>query len=315
MEREYLERKAVGSAWFLLGGYLSSFILQYGTLDFIMTSEGKWRIVDANEVGMWVSLFAFLSLGLTLIPAFVFLAFLHRLRKYEWNSRYKKIDFKDVLFYFAFYQAGIGMANILYVFFPNPLFREGTIGSIVEGIIPQILMLGAALYLFKGRLNEIGFVSPRKWNLLIPFVLIFFLFNFTWLDEFVTYPLADWLNLEVNSWREDKISEEVLKAKNAGFFTGLFDVIMIGLFVPIAEETMFRGVLQTKLAQKFGHLAGILLTSFLFAFIHIDIVYFAPIFIMALMLGWLRYYFNSVWAAILFHGLNNTVSILIYYFQ
>ncbi len=313
--RQGLEKGAVWSAMFLLGGYFTSLLVEYASLNFIVTPEGNWRIEHVSDVSIWISLFAMGTLVLSIIPAFFFIVSLHKIRKNQWTSKNDRVPLKGLLFYFALYQAGFGISSLVYFFLPYPLFQDGTVGSIIEGSLPQLLMLGSALYLFKGRLSELGFVTPQKWLWLVPFVVFFYFFNVTWLDELITFPLADWLHLEVDSWRESKISEEVLRAKNIGLFTGLLDVLIVGLLVPIAEETMFRGVVQTKLAQKYGHALGIILTSFLFAFIHIDLVLFAPIFVMSLMLGWLRYYFKSIWAAILFHSLNNSVSIIVYYFQ
>lgn len=316
MERQNgLERKTLWPAMFLLGGYITSLLVEYATLHLMVTPEGNWRIEFADDVGGWTVLVSLVSLVLSIIPGFFFYVALHHERKSLWTKRDGNLHFKELLYYFALYQAGFGTASFVYFFIPYPFFTNGTVGGIIEGSFPQLLMLGSALYLFKGKMRELGFVKPQKWEWLIPMVLFFYFFNANWLDELVTFPLAEWLNLEVDSWREEKISEEVLKAKTIGLFTGLLDVLMIGLFVPVAEEVMFRGVLQTTLAQKFGNVFGIILTSLLFAIIHIDPVFFAPIFVMSLMLGWLRFYFKSIWAAILFHALNNTVSMMVYYFQ
>lgn len=316
MERQRsLERKTLWSAMFLMGGYIASLLVEYATLTYIVTPEGNWRIEHAPDVSFPVALFASASLVLSIFPAFLFFVSIHHLRKGQWTSKRDKIHVRELLYYFALYQAGFGISSIVYFFLPYPLFQEGTAGSIIESSLPQLLMLGSALYLFKGRLRDIGFLKPQKWQWFLPVLSFFYFFNVFWLDELVTFPLAEWLHFEVESWREEKISEEMLKAKNIGLFTGLLNVAMVGFFVPIAEEMMFRGVMQTSLSQKYGNAAGIILTSFFFAFIHIDLVFFAPILVMGLMLGWLRYYFNSIWAPILFHCVNNTVSILVYYFQ
>lgn len=312
MERERLERKTVWSALFILDGLILCLVSEYLTLNFNFTSDGTLRI--AVEEGMWANVFLYLSLIFTFISAFFFFAYLYRMKKNQWISRNKKIDFKDVLFYLALFQVGIGIINLLILLLPDTLVQEITITSIVLLFLGHIFMLIAAFYLFKGRLSEIGFVKPQKWYLFVPLAVIFLLISNLWV-AFVHIPMMEWLNVESYSWRDSLIFEVILKAKEMGFITGLFSVVMIGLFVPIAEETMFRGVLQTKLTQKFGPFLSILLTSFIFAIYHVDLVSFAVIFIMGLLLGWLRYYFKSVWPAILLHALRNTIAALFIFFQ
>lgn len=316
MDRQrVIERRTTVSAVFLLAGYVSSLILEYASLHFVMTSDGYWRVQTASQVSPWLSLLAFLSLLLSLFPAFFFLPSLFKSRSKGWTGIEDEVHFKELLHYFALFQVGLGIVSIAYIFLPFPLFQKGTVGGILESFIGQFFMLVFALYMFKGRLYNLGFAKPRKWVLMLLSIGIFYLFNEFLLDELITFPLSEWLHFEVNSWREQQISGEVMNAKNIGWFTGMLDVAMVGIFVPIAEEMMFRGVLQTSLVQRFGAVAGILLSSFIFTLIHVDPVYFAPLFVMSLMLGWLRHYYRSIWASILFHAINNTISILAYYFQ
>lgn len=174
-----LERKTVWSAMFLLGGYFTSLLVEYASLNFTLTSKGYWRIEHANDVSTWVILLAIVSVFLSIVPAFFFLVSLHKTRKNRWTSRNEKANRKDLLYYFALYQAGFGITSFVYFFLPYPLFQGGTVGSILEGALPQLLMLGSALYLFKGNLREIGFVKPHKWQWLFPFILFFYFFNIT----------------------------------------------------------------------------------------------------------------------------------------
>lgn len=143
----------------------------------------------------------------------------------------------------------------------------------------------------------------------------FYLFSTFLLDSIITVPIADYFHFELDSWREEQISGEVIQARSVSWLAGIAQVLLVGLFVPIAEETMFRGVLQTALTGRFGAVLGILGSSLLFGVIHVDPVLFPPLFVMGLMLGFLRYYYGSIWAAVLFHSLNNTITVLIYFFQ
>lgn len=299
---------------FLLGGYVVALILEYSSLHFVQTPEGYWRVETVSNPSIWITIFAFLAIFSSFIPAFFFVPALVKNKKRQPGVALDEgVTIRELLNYFALYQVGYGLIFFLYIFLPSP--TEGSVWSILQGTFAQLSMLLVALMLFKGKLRGLGFVKPRKWILMFLAIGIFYLFNQFLLDEWITLPLSEWLHFEVNSWREQQISGEVLTAKSVGFFTGIMDVAMVGLFVPVAEEIMFRGVLQTSLMQRFGPMIAILGSSILFTVIHADPVYFAPLFVMSLMLGWLRHYFKSIWAAILFHAINNSLSILFYYFQ
>lgn len=308
-----LPKRGSVSSVFLLCGYMFALFLEYSSLHFVLTPEGYWRVEAVNSPSIWITIFALAAVSLSILPAFFFVPALLKNRKSIGLGLDEGVSIRELINYFAFYQISYGLIFFLYIFLPTP--SDGSIRGILQGAFSQMAMLLVAFMLFRGRMSELGFIKPRKWIVMVAAIALFYLFNQYLLDDWVTLPLSEWLHFEVDSWREQQISGEVLIAKSLSFFTGITDVVMVGLFVPVAEEVMFRGVLQTALAQRFGAIIAILGSSVLFAVIHADPVYLAPLFVMSLMLGWLRYYFNSIWAAILFHGVNNSLSILFYYFQ
>ena len=74
---------------------------------------------------------------------------------------------------------------------------------------------------------------------------------------------------------------------------------------PFLEELLFRCFLQPLLVQNFRETGGIVLTSFLFAFIHPGWVTFLPIFCLSLVLGVLYLRTRSFAAVAVVHGLHN----------
>lgn len=313
--QERWEKIAFYSAVLLLIGYVSSFVLEFSFLQWVATEDGKWRVESSDGMTL-LGFFLFLStIFFSIAPAFFYIPALLKTMRNEFPGWEAGVSGKYAMYYFALYQVACGLILLLYMFFPYPWFSEQSTLGFVEGFLPQCMMMLFALLLFRGRLHDIGFVRPIKGKQLFFTVILFYLFSTFLLDSMITVPIADYFNFELDSWREEQISGEVLQAKNNSIITGILEVLLVGLFVPIAEEVMFRGVLQTAIVRRFGALAGILGSSLLFGAIHVDPVLFPPLFMMGLMLGFLRHYYRSIWAAILFHALNNTITVLIYFFQ
>ncbi|MFX1573511.1 MAG: CPBP family intramembrane glutamic endopeptidase [Promethearchaeota archaeon] len=109
----------------------------------------------------------------------------------------------------------------------------------------------------------------------------------------------------------------------------LLVVVMI-LFIGTTEEILFRGFMQKGLVRNLGNKWGILLTAFIFAFIHIIgiflifespvtiflsfVISFIPYFIISLILGWLFFWRNeNLIANMTCHGVFNAIQIIIAY--
>jgi membrane protease YdiL (CAAX protease family) len=84
-------------------------------------------------------------------------------------------------------------------------------------------------------------------------------------------------------------------------------VVIVG---PIVEEILFRGLIYGALEKRLRVSGAILVSSFLFALVHLQVVYFIPIFCLGLVLGWARWKANSLGLPILIHVLNNGVALL-----
>ena len=306
------EQIALVSSILLLLGYVSAMALQFSALRWTMTKEGLWRIEAVDDPSIWLILS---TLVLSVLPIFLFVPALLKVRRKELLLWEREITLVDALYYFALYQALTGVTYILYQFVDGTFFRENTPGGLIETFLTQFLMILCGLLLFSGRMDELGFVQPRRVFSMIGAAIGCYLISTFLLDGWVTIPVAEWLHFELGSWREEQISSGVAEAKNTGLLMGLLEIAMIGLFVPVAEEMMFRGVLQTAIANRLGVVAGVLGSALLFGIFHVDPVFFPPLFMMGVMLGWLRHYYQSIWAPILFHALNNSITVLIYFFQ
>ena len=94
----------------------------------------------------------------------------------------------------------------------------------------------------------------------------------------------------------------------SGGFDLFVNLIIIGLLPAIGEELLFRGVIQKELITKFSssHFA-IILTSIIFAAVHLQIQGFFPKLFIGLILGYAYYWTRSLWYPIVLHFLNNAI--------
>jgi membrane protease YdiL (CAAX protease family) len=82
-------------------------------------------------------------------------------------------------------------------------------------------------------------------------------------------------------------------------------LVLISAIIPIAEEFLFRGVIQSWLRPLWGPPAAILVTATLFALIHVNPPVVPLLFTLGLTLGMLRTWSGSLLPCILLHGVYN----------
>lgn len=95
----------------------------------------------------------------------------------------------------------------------------------------------------------------------------------------------------------------------------IVNIIMVGVFAAVGEEILFRGVIQNMLTNWLQKpWVAILITSFLFSFIHFQFYGFFPRMALGAVLGIAYYYSQSLWVPILMHFLNNSLQVVMVYF-
>jgi membrane protease YdiL (CAAX protease family) len=136
----------------------------------------------------------------------------------------------------------------------------------------------------------------------------------------------------------------------------IFAILLACVIAPLAEELLFRGLLQTMLVRMFSMMferrwaramdnpnlsmdhqsslvpleyepalvpipstnvgvrwAAVIVTSAIFAAIHIEPAFLAPLFVLALGLGYVYERTGNLWVTITAHALFNTAQILLYF--
>lgn len=154
-------------------------------------------------------------------------------------------------------------------------------------------------------------------------IKVFFIGVFTW---FIAYPAAfafgELFVLGVTyfwgpispSLEQNSISfiQSTLENKLLLSFTA----ISMSFLVPIGEELVFRGFLQTRLIKLVGLGVGILLTALFFSCLHFSLSQkmlnwelIPTLFILACYLGFLMEKYGNIWAPIGLHMAFNTITI------
>jgi membrane protease YdiL (CAAX protease family) len=105
---------------------------------------------------------------------------------------------------------------------------------------------------------------------------------------------------------------DVLKSAQADGALWLL-VIAFCVAAPVSEELFARGFLYRGWSETFlGPAGAILLSSVVWTALHLqyDWFFFGEVFSIGLLLGYLRYRFNSSWLTVVVHGLNNSAAVV-----
>lgn len=299
-------------AWGLLFCFFSLAFSGFLMMEWVQTEEGLWKIVESEEedVSLIVALTFLIALfiGFVSLITFIITGFITKFH-YERRILPRDIGFTELAFYVAWMFILISLVEIgVMLFVPGAIEAETL--SWYDMLLPSLLMVGVGLVLYRRNLSFLGFQRPTSyWGMILGCIGIYIAIFF--LDEWLIELTTSLAGIDPASYREEDIYEALLDAKAAGWFMLFllaFDVAVVG---PIAEEVFFRGFLQQALVRRIGTIKGVLLASFFFAAFHVDIAYFAPLFLSGLLLGMLRVKFRSLWAPILLHIINNTVAVVL----
>ncbi len=92
----------------------------------------------------------------------------------------------------------------------------------------------------------------------------------------------------------------------------LLSVLIIGLVAAVCEEMLFRGALWSSV-EKIGLRKSMILISILFTLFHFNFEKIVGVFVLSLVICYIVYRTNSIFAGILAHFTNNATAVLISY--
>jgi uncharacterized protein len=122
--------------------------------------------------------------------------------------------------------------------------------------------------------------------------------------------IYDWMREKEDT--AQKLTGILLQMKTVGSM--IRNVILVGLLTAIAEECMFRGVIQTIFTRwtKSQH-AAIWLTAILFSSFHMEFFGFLPRLGLGALLGYMVAWSGSIWPAVWGHFINNGTAVVVTY--
>lgn len=101
--------------------------------------------------------------------------------------------------------------------------------------------------------------------------------------------------------------------KHRGGWDFFLDLMSVSIAAPFAEETFFRGLIFTGLAQRIPIVWAAVLSAAFFGLAHFEKYSLLPIFIIGLGLAYVYYTTKSLWASMCAHATVNTISLVIAY--
>ena len=190
--------------------------------------------------------------------------------------------------------------------------------SITLFIIPSLI----AAWLFST--NAAGYLqSNRKFSwLTVLMVMLSIISAIPFLNKITE------LNMQMDLPEQFNRLEEYMKSmeESAARLTELFlksdsttdlmvNFVMIAILPAIGEELLFRGVVQRLFTDwtRNQHV-GVILSAFLFSFIHFQFYGFIPRLLLGLFFGYLLLWSGSIWVPIIGHLINNGLAVLYYHF-
>ena len=118
--------------------------------------------------------------------------------------------------------------------------------------------------------------------------------------------LAAWLALSERlpalKWMTESYNKSVAYMSSENL---ALTILASAVVVPIAEEVLLRGVIQSELQAAFRPSVAALLTTVIFAVIHVEPVQVSYVFVAGLALSFLRLWSRSLWPSILLHMVFN----------
>ncbi len=105
----------------------------------------------------------------------------------------------------------------------------------------------------------------------------------------------------------EKVLTEALRAETMFEWIGL--VLGAVVIAGLAEEMLFRGLLQQALERRYDWLRAIFLSAVVFAMVH-PVIWTLQVFLMGVVLGFIAWRSGSVIPGIILHSLNNLFSLI-----
>ena len=224
----------------------------------------------------------------------------------------------SLLVVFVLYQV-IGGIVALVLFGVSPLsqhvtgIRVGTfVGQVVFILLPTIVLTGLAT---TQRCSFLRLRVPGWQQLVIPLVGIFSLQQmlqvYMVLQSKIPVPEALRPVVEQLKILFEETYRVLLTSSTVPEL--LFVILVVALVPAVAEEFLFRGLVQSSFEHGVGANIGVVLTAVIFALYHLNPFSIIPLMGLGLYLGFLVYRSGSLWVSVAAHFYNNCMACIAVY--
>lgn len=121
--------------------------------------------------------------------------------------------------------------------------------------------------------------------------------------------MLDWLGAD-HAWRMVMEERSVMEAilRNGSPITVMMVFLLVVIGAPLGEEVFFRGALLGRLTEAVGPAWALILTSLVFAALHLYVIQFLPVMIAGIYLGMIVLRTRDLTKAVIAHALANCLT-------
>ncbi len=136
----------------------------------------------------------------------------------------------------------------------------------------------------------------------------------TWAVFAIATPVVGLASSQVLSLLVDEMSDQLkmmeamMQAHTDNFLIGL--ILVVAVVPGVVEELMFRGYLQSRLAERWHAVPAIVVSALFFSLAHMDPIHMLGVVPLGLWLGAVAWRADSVWPAMICHSANNAVAVV-----
>ena len=160
---------------------------------------------------------------------------------------------------------------------------------------------------------EILGLRQMKWPTIILVALSGTFLSFVLCNLVVGYHSANFLNEKLGTLSSQKAVEALRNASSPSVIS--LSVILACVAAPLVEETLFRGYLYGVLKRFSSPLFAGLISSALFAVVHMNLPALMPLWLFAILLTLAYEMTRCLWVPILIHALFNAVNVVQLFFE
>lgn len=187
--------------------------------------------------------------------------------------------------------------------------------SINQVVVSALFLQGAAIVLVWRFVREHAITwsegfglrnAPARAVLLAAFAITVFL-PMGWLLQHFSFSLLNYLDVEVTTQQAVQVLHNVGQGNALGLAAFALVTVVIA---PLGEELLFRGVLYPTIKRAGFPKLALWGSSILFAAIHLNLMIFLPLLLLALILVWLYEQTDNLIAPLAAHALFNAINLV-----